>query len=300
MLSNPPGATIGTGTATVTIINDDNALLAATAEDHPVEATQVSETDLGPIVVEAKRRLALAGLDTATLSKLDHVTVQIADLDGQLLGLELGDTVLIDRDAAGFGWFVDQTPRDDGEFVNNGIVTAASGATAGRMDLLTVVAHELGHAAGLDHDEPTDGNTHDVMEAELTPGARHLPASFEISYVLSPVSTSPEPKPVAMLASSIGQQGLAELLLGDALVGKMARLLAGGPTAGQTPVSTMPDLWQESALMEDAPNPEIFTSFSAKARSVRLVERPMDDSAWSDLMEPDITDDIWWNNGDTD
>ena len=42
--------------------------------------------------------------------------VQVADLPGGLLGEAVGKTILIDRDAAGYGWFVDPTPADDLEF----------------------------------------------------------------------------------------------------------------------------------------------------------------------------------------
>jgi hypothetical protein len=138
------------------------------------------------------------------------------------------------------------------------------------------------------------------MEAQLTPGARHLPASFEISYVLSPVATLPQLKSDEMLASSIGQ-GLAELLLGDALVGELALLLASGPQVGQTPISTEPNPWQDfESMNDDAPIPRGLTSVLAPGASARLRARSIEDSAWSDLIEPEPTDDIWWSNGDTD
>ena len=35
-----------------------------------------------------------------------------------LLGETVGNTILIDRDAAGYGWFVDPTPADDVEFAD--------------------------------------------------------------------------------------------------------------------------------------------------------------------------------------
>jgi hypothetical protein len=68
-------------------------------------------------------------------------------------------SILVDVDAAGNGWFVDRTPGDDREFADGaGVLVARAGAATGRMDLLSVLEHELGHAAGLEHtDDRRDG-----------------------------------------------------------------------------------------------------------------------------------------------
>src|SRR5262245_14680220 len=72
----------------------------------------------------------------------------------------MGGNVWIDGDANGFGWFVDPTPADDLEFA-----PGTMGPARDRVDLLTVVLHELGHVLGFEH-------THDggVMDESLTPG----------------------------------------------------------------------------------------------------------------------------------
>ncbi len=93
-----------------------------------------------------------------------------------LLGLAAGHVLWIDRDAAGFGWFVDPTPDSDEEFgLNSGEFSypafGPSGAAAERMDLLTVLAHELGHLLGFEHD-PAPGH---LMSETLAPGTRLLP-----------------------------------------------------------------------------------------------------------------------------
>ena len=60
----------------------------------------------------------------------------------------------IDSDGAGYGWFVDATPGEDSEFDGSGtrLTADAGGAAEGKLDLLTVLMHELGHQIGLDDD----------------------------------------------------------------------------------------------------------------------------------------------------
>jgi tartrate-resistant acid phosphatase type 5 len=106
---------------------------------------------------------------------LPAVKVTVADLPPGYLGAEGPSGVVIDRDAAGQGWFVDSTPLDDREFTMIGpdgelLATSASPA-AGRYDLLTVVMHELGHAYGLtEDDDDTPPGT--LMTESLPPGTR--------------------------------------------------------------------------------------------------------------------------------
>ena len=68
--------------------------------------------------------------------------------------------------AAGWGWFVDPTPGDDSEFTTPGNLGEQN-----RMDLLSVVMHEMGHVLGFEHSETG------VMSETLAAGVRAMPAS---------------------------------------------------------------------------------------------------------------------------
>jgi hypothetical protein len=101
-------------------------------------------------------------LDAHTLAYLEQVTFKFADLSGTTLGQVIGSTVTLDINAAGYGWFadVDGTPAD------------------GQVDLLTVVAHELGPWLGIAHDE-ADGDSPTLMSATLAAGARAIAGSHD-------------------------------------------------------------------------------------------------------------------------
>jgi hypothetical protein len=127
----------------------------------------LTEEELSPIVEEAIDRWSESNLaDELKLGILDQVNFQIADLSGLVLGQASANTVLIDVDAAGYGWFIDATPHDDVEFIG----AKGSGEVSGHMDLLTVVMHELGHVLGFE-DLNTEANL--LMSGALDAGERH-------------------------------------------------------------------------------------------------------------------------------
>ncbi len=126
-----------------------------------------------PLVNEATSRWKAAGADVSALKNLD---VRIANLGGSTLGRASGHTIWLDDNAAGWGWFVDATPRDDSEFFRRG-----DQGEEHRMDLLTVVMHELGHLLQQDHD--ADG----VMAATLGAGVRNTSLVNEDSQVVDAV-----------------------------------------------------------------------------------------------------------------
>jgi hypothetical protein len=93
------------------------------------------------------------------------IQVALADLAPGRLGETHQHTILLDINANGAGWFVDPTPWEDSEF------SGANSLASGLVDMLTVVAHEIGHVLGFEHSP----DAHDVMAAHLTVGTRRLP-----------------------------------------------------------------------------------------------------------------------------
>lgn len=131
------GAFVADGSAdfaSLTVAGDDpayqvgEALRASTIGDGGGE--QLTQETLDAAVASFEPRL---DTDAAT-------QFIVGDLAGDLLAVTREDgVVIVDRDAAGHGWYIDPTPLIDEAGEVDGI------------DLLSVIAHELGHVEGEDH-----------------------------------------------------------------------------------------------------------------------------------------------------
>ncbi|MDZ4852077.1 MAG: matrixin family metalloprotease, partial [Pirellulaceae bacterium] len=115
---------------------------------------------------------------------LNTTNIRIADLAGSTLGTAIGNTIYLDRDAAGWGWFIDATPELDDEFRAMANPFELIGNVQG-IDLLTVVLHELGHVLGLEHDDATDALTAVLMQDTLEPGIRRKVSPSLVDRVLA-------------------------------------------------------------------------------------------------------------------
>jgi len=115
------------------------------------------------------------------LTETIKASLTFADLPDGALGQSTGTTITLDDNAAGRGWFIDSTPWANEEWLPthnpNEWVAKAGSAAAGKMDMLSVLLHEYGHALGIEH----SADHSSYMATTLTPGVRRLPSSEELS-----------------------------------------------------------------------------------------------------------------------
>ena len=152
------------------------------AKPDPETVTQsAAENTLTSIVEQIQPEL-----DPVQQNSLAQVSIQVVDLQGDALGHVISNTIYIDANAAGYGWFIDTTPFDHSEFVYTSdltLIALEDGPAANQVDLWTVIMHELGHILGVDH--AAEG----VMQNTLDPGIRKLPGFLE---TLNESSQQPE------------------------------------------------------------------------------------------------------------
>jgi hypothetical protein len=168
-------------------------------------SSDLTLAELNGLVEAAIQRWIDAGATAAQVDAMRAVQFGIVDMAGIYVGSSNHGVINIDSDGAGFGWFVDSTPGEDSEFEGSGtrLTADAGGAAEGKLDLLTVLIHELGHQIGLD-DEYSTSEGEDVMFGYMRVGERRLPADGEAdgavpgsigatAFALTPVSVGTLP-----------------------------------------------------------------------------------------------------------
>ncbi|MEO0447206.1 MAG: LEPR-XLL domain-containing protein, partial [Verrucomicrobiota bacterium] len=103
----------------------------------------------------------VSGISEDQKEALSSVTYRISDLGGNVLGAAEGTVITIDDNAAGAGWFIDESPSEGDDLLED------------RFDLLTVLLHEQGHVLGL---EDTYVDADDLLYGILDEGERRLPS----------------------------------------------------------------------------------------------------------------------------
>ena len=239
-----PTATLDSATSSTGNPGAHDVALDEPTDNGPAQ-TADSAPSGGPLGVALTADLAQTALADAaaewlaTVPDLDisGLSVQIEDLPGLLLGEQRGTVVVLDADAAGWGW---------------------KGAG---MDLGTVVRHEIGHLLGLEHTAgPTSGLMADtlaaaqvwtVADAATPPTA---PASAEVALAAAepvapteptvevpaaaaaPVAPTPVADPVAAPTAQASVAGAEQLAAGPrappASAGVLIRAATGGTVRG--------------------------------------------------------------------
>lgn len=149
--------------------------LVADSINSDAPSTQPLTSDVVEPVLEAAKQQVAASTDETSVAQLSDVKIEIVELSGNQLARSdsTTNTIYLDVNAAGWGWFVDSTPFTNTEFdaTNDPRIFSAGllSPAAGQIDLLTVLLHELNHLLG--HEHTADSS---VMDPVLAAGERKL------------------------------------------------------------------------------------------------------------------------------
>ncbi len=159
-------------------------LAAAVNTRSATPGASLDNAALEPVAQAVIADWARLGLPAELMSRLRQVEFFVTDLSGSYLGMAVGNTIYINADAAGHGWFVDRTPSVHEEFraiAPGGDLRAVDRRAVDRIGLMTVVAHELGHLAGLDDLDSRPGS---LMSSTLPAGVRRTVWNAAVDKVL--------------------------------------------------------------------------------------------------------------------
>ncbi|MBY0523966.1 MAG: putative Ig domain-containing protein [Gemmataceae bacterium] len=117
------------------------------------DAARLTDDQLATVVAQAILGWQAAGVTANQQARLRGSTFIIGDLPSGWLGQTVGNVITVDAWADGYGWSFGSVPRTD------------------RIDLLTVVQHELGHVLGLS-DLSLGSDAAEMMALVLAVGQR--------------------------------------------------------------------------------------------------------------------------------
>ena len=166
-----------------------------TAKTDIAPATQVPDAgllkqgELDSVVATAVTHWDKTGLSKDQIATLRKLQFEVADLPDLRLGEADGNRIRVDNNAGGSGWFIDVKGDSDALFAKASgtrSYTNSSSTPAGRIDLLTAIMHEMGHALGLD-DSYLEKDRDSLMYGYLTKGERRLPKKDQAKGVTPPL-----------------------------------------------------------------------------------------------------------------
>ena len=224
------------------------------------ESWKISQSDFNPGTQDHAAWLQSAEL-SSLLANASQSLTGFQDLSGSSVGQTTGEgadaKITLDFSAAGHGWYIDPTPLDNTDDYlptsNPNIWQAKAGSeAAGKMDMLSVLLHEYGHALGLEH----AADSADYMAATLQPGQRRLPSSEELSLMSQllaqlkasagladgsePTPTLPNPS-APLGAVLIGRLALGRRPEDEALASSSQALFSANPTLQGGSLATLQD-----------------------------------------------------------
>jgi hypothetical protein len=224
-------------------VSDDNGttwhqslVLKFDAGSSPASGTEWDRTQA--ILVKADQDTVAEGEQTIVIShsiRSSNATFN----EAVIANLEVA--ILIDRTAAGWGWFVDATPFANREFpiaLGNGVYAADPASPAyGHMDVLSTVLHELGNAMGFVEDTGQD-----VTGSILAAGVRRLPVAAASADAAPTAATNSLAAGLAQpLAAQAGRGGgLGQGLAAQDLAPGLIAVTANGVSAPEDPVTVSP------------------------------------------------------------
>jgi hypothetical protein len=227
---DPRGTVLGGGEVK---IHTSNQTAAGGPGRAPGNGPVLTAEKLQPLLTEAIARWQEAGATAEQVRPLLHLPIQIVPLPPGRLAMTGPGIIWSSPNAAGYGWFIDPNPADDAAF--NG---APDSPAQNRMDLLSVLAHELGHIV-LNMGESTAPD--DVMTEALPAGVRQMPTPLDLG--LTPSAAWVSSHNALGLKNTVGENGVSPVVPADGRMSLSALddFFVSGPGTPDT-----------SALPEDA------------------------------------------------
>jgi hypothetical protein len=110
----------------------------------------LGNANLQRTVAAALTRLGVDGISAGLLARLASLRFEVAHLPAAFLATvdPNNGAVVLETNAAGYGWFIDPTPQTDEEFSADGNALPG-GPAAGKIDLLTAILQEMDGVVGL-------------------------------------------------------------------------------------------------------------------------------------------------------